>query len=675
MNKKLAAKLQKLVPLVGESEVVFSSSLAIEPPERELVLKKGNVYTTFDIYSPVELNVSLVSKVINDVLYDSYYHSENISPIQSLERAIVNISEKISTLAAEEASAKPAVEKKAGKVIFNTVSCVLWGNVLYMVQYGKGKSFLMREGGVKDVASTVEGNFSVASGVVKNGDVVVLSTSKFAEKYPPDKLLGSALSSKDLAADCSCLILKFMVDEEFTEDEVIDFEVRPDKKSSILPGILRGMGGRKKEPKQKDQAIASLVDTPSPIVPIKPVRETVLETSASLAKLKKSGPNIKIKRGGLKSKLNLKALTAVVSVMLLVSVFVTFLIRNNQSSGDQAQNQGQEGSSLFVPREFTQNETQPQPPQEAVPKPEQALEEAKKEQDILNKVARVDAQPFYDIKLADENAAPADIVLFTNTVVVTDPVSGKIFTSDSAAPKFTALEKSFPGIKGTMNFDGRLNFSDAAGYKSFSLNDGSVVDSFDGSFGLTSRYLGNIYSLEENSIMKYVPSGDTLNSTTWATDDTLSNAKALGIAYNIYVVSADNNLLVYTQGEKSTFSVTGLDTPLSKVTDLYVDVNFDYIYLADAGNNRVVVLNTEGEFVKQIKARDEAAWSDIKSLSLNTAETKMFLLNGSKVFEIDLATAEVAGAATAAKGTSLPETEAPAEEPEEPVGPPESPLD
>ena len=106
MNKKLAAKIQKLIPLVGESELVFSSSIAMEPPEKELILKKGSVYTVFDVNSPVPLNVPLITKVINDVLYDSYYHSENISPIQSLEKAVVNINEKISSLAAEHGACR-----------------------------------------------------------------------------------------------------------------------------------------------------------------------------------------------------------------------------------------------------------------------------------------------------------------------------------------------------------------------------------------------------------------------------------------------------------------------------------------------------------------------------------------------------------------------------------------
>ncbi len=669
MNKKLAAKIQKLEPVVGETETVFSTSIAIEPSERDLVLKKGNVYTTFDIYSPVPLNVPLITKVINDVLYDSYYHSENISPIQSLEKAIVNINEKVSTLAAEAASSQPATEKKEGKVIFNTVACVLWGNVLYIVQYGKGKSYLMREGEVKEVSATSEGNFSVASGVVKNGDVIVLSTIKFAEKYPPDKLLDSSLSSKDLEPDNSCIILKFMVDEEFTDDEVIDFSVKSDKKGAKFPELIKGLKG-KKDSKQKKQTIESLVDASTTSSPMKThPRTPKAATSAPILtpKPRKDMPNIKMKsKRGPTSKLNTKSLMIIVSILLVLSVGVTLLIRTNQpSSGDRAQNQDQQGSSLFVPRDLNQNQDeQPQPEQPQPEQDEQTKKDAQEEQDALNKVARVDAQPFYDIKLVDENANPLDIVVFTNTVVATDSTSGKIFTSDITTPKFTAHEQAFPGIKDPLNYDGRLNFADEEGYKTYSLNDNTVADSFAGEFGVTSKYLGNIYSVEGNEIIKYVPSGEELDSSSWGTDESLGNSKALGIAYSIYAISQDNNLLVYTQGKRSSFTISDLDTPLAKVTDLAVDVNFDYIYLADAGNNRVVVLTTDGKFIKQIKALEDSDWSDIRGISVNTAESKMFLLNGSKVFEVDLTTADVAGTSTVAE-----EAEEPIEEPvkEEPV--------
>ncbi len=629
MNKKLAAKIQKLIPLVGESELVFSSSIAMEPPEKELILKKGSVYTVFDINSPVPLNVPLITKVINDVMYDSYYHSENISPIQSLEKAVVNINEKISSLAAEQAATKTAAGKKDGKLVFNIVACVLWGNVLYLVQYGQGKSYLMREGEVKEVSSTSEGNFSVASGVVKNGDVIVLCTDKFAQKYPPNRLLDSSLSSNDLEADNSSLILKFMVDEEFTQDEVIDFGVKPDKKAGKLPGIMKGLKD-KKDSKQKDQTIASLVDdAPTPVV-IQP---------------KKDMPNIKVRaKREPKVKINTKALTIVVGLLLVVSISITLLIRNNRVPADD-QSKNKPGSTLVLPKDLTKKDAQtdtsaeqPQPQEEPSPSDVRAKEDA------ASKTARVDAQPFYDIKLADEAAVPSDIVIFANTVVVTDKTSGKIFTSETASPKFVAQEQAFPGIRDALNYDGLLNFVDDAGYKTYNLADGTTKDSFTGEFGITARYLGNIYSIEGNKIIKYVPADGALTNSDWGTDDNLSNAKVMDVAYSIYVVTKDNNLLAYTQGENTGFTITGLDKPLSRVTDLEVDVNFDYIYLADAGNNRVVLLNDKGEFVKQIKASEETAWADIRSISVNSSESTLYVLSGSKVYEVDLAQATVASA-------------------------------
>jgi len=713
MNKKLTAKTQKLLPILSENETVFSSSIAIEPPERDLVLKKGSVYTAFDISSPVPLNVSLITNVINDVLYDSYYHSENISPIQSLEKAIVNINDKVANLTAQAVSTQPpgAKQEGAAEAGFNIVAGVLWGNVLYMVQYGKGKSFLMRDGEIKEVSSTSEGNFAVASGVVKNGDVIVLNTEKFAEKYPPEKLLDASLSSNDMEPGFASIILKFTVDEEFSEDEQIDFGVKADKKSGKLKGVFQGPSDKAKK-KQKEQSIQSLVDepvvpasqnmvqpsasasiastpvstiqppstpqpAPQPVEQPMPQTQTIAQQNAPIVmqttpsaqgirpknKLRakkerqKDQPNIKLRseRGG--RRINTKTLTIVAAILLAFSVFITLLVRNNRTNSDQqSQGQNQAGSSLFVPKEFNKKETTEPPVAQDQPKPE-VKEEAPTDQDAANKIARVNAEPFYDLKLADENAVPSEIVTFTNTLVVTDSASGKVFTSDIATPKFVAEEQAFLGINSTLNYDGKLNFADKESYKVYDLGTSAVESTYDVKTTLASRYLGNIYSIEGGKIIKYITSGDEITSSTWGEDASLTGAKNITVAYSIYVVSGQNDLVVFTQGEKTNFSITGLDTPLNKVTDMAVDVNFDYIYLADAGNNRVVVLDTKGNFVKQLKANDNVSWSDIKSIAVNADETKMYLLNGSKVFEINLATANPPAIA----GPTLPDADSTAD--------------
>ncbi len=713
MNKKLTAKTQKLIPILGENETVFSSSIAIEPPERDLVLKKGSIYTAFDVSSPVPLNVPLITNVINDVLYDSYYHSENISPIQSLEKAIVNINDKVANLTAQAVSTQPpgAKQEGAAEAGFNIVAGVLWGNVLYMVQYGKGKSFLMRDGEIKEVSSTSEGNFSVASGVVKNGDVIVLNTEKFAEKYPPEKLLDASLSSNDMEPGFASIILKFSVDEEFSEDEQIDFGVKADKKSGKLKGVFQGPSEKAKK-KQKEQSIQSLVDepfmpasqnmvqptaqpsmssmpaaapmpaptpaptpTPQPVAP-QPQTQTIAQPDAPIVmqttpssrgikpkiklrakkEIQKDQPNIKLRseRG---KKINTKTLTIAAAILLTFSVFITLLVRNNRANSDQqGEGQNQTGSSLFVPKEFNKKETPEPPVAQDQPKPE-VKEEVLTDQDAVNKIARVNAQPFYDLKLADENAVPSDIVAFANTLAVTDKSSGKIFASDINTPKFVAKEQAFLGINSAINYDGKLNFADNESYKVYDLGTSAVTDTYDVKTSLASRYLGNIYSIEGGKIIKYVTSGDEITSSTWGEDASLTGAKNITVAYSIYVVSAQNELVVFTQGEKTNFSITGLDTPLSNITDLAVDVNFDYIYLADAGNNRVVVLDTKGKFVKQLKADDNTSWSDIKSITVNADETKMYLLNGSKVYEIDLTTANPPAIA----GPALPDADSTAD--------------
>lgn len=301
------------------------------------------------------------------------------------------------------------------------------------------------------------------------------------------------------------------------------------------------------------------------------------------------------------------------------------------------QGDNQTGTSLFVPKEFNKKD-ETETPVEQEPEIEEKTQ-PDLDTDAINKIARVDAQPFYDIKLADENASPTEIVAFTNTLVVTDPNSGKIFTSDINTPKFVAEEQAFTGIKSAINYSGKLNFADNESYKVYDLGSSAVETTYDIQTTLASRYLGNIYSIEDSKIVKYVTSGDEVTSSTWGEDSSLANAKNITVSYSIYAVSSQNDLLVFTQGEKTNFSISGLDTPLGKVTDLSADVNFDYIYLADSGNNRVVVLDTDGNFIKQLKSNEDGAWSDIQSMSVNADETKMYLLNGSKVFEIDLTTA------------------------------------
>jgi hypothetical protein len=130
MLKKLTAKVQKICPNLPASTTGFSNALVIEPDDAALLEKRGTVYVIFDISGSEDFDTTLVSKVVNDILHDSYYQSDNISPIQSLERAISEVRDRVTKLTNESIRIHEAV------VEFNLLAGVIWGNVFYVVFYG-----------------------------------------------------------------------------------------------------------------------------------------------------------------------------------------------------------------------------------------------------------------------------------------------------------------------------------------------------------------------------------------------------------------------------------------------------------------------------------------------------------------------------------------------------------
>jgi len=156
MIKKLTAKTQELNPKLPQYSSSFSRCIIIKPETTELSLKKGTVYTLFEISGDSNFDTELICKVINDVIHNSYYQSENISPIQSMEKSIVEMKEKVLQLSNDTLTSDPQ------NIKLNILSAVLWGNVLYVVQFGSAKSFLMKGGSINPLEMLSEGNFSTS---------------------------------------------------------------------------------------------------------------------------------------------------------------------------------------------------------------------------------------------------------------------------------------------------------------------------------------------------------------------------------------------------------------------------------------------------------------------------------------------------------------------------------
>ena len=110
----------------------------------------------------------------------------------------------------------------------------------------------------------------------------------------------------------------------------------------------------------------------------------------------------------------------------------------------------------------------------------------------------------------------------------------------------------------------------------------------------------------------------------------------MAIAYSVYVLKENGELVSYSGGIKTDFTVTGLDKPFANPVKVVTDIDFSNIYVADRGNNRVIVLDKDGALVRQYKNDDDSLWKDIKGISVSSDEKIIFILDSSKVYRLQI---------------------------------------
>jgi hypothetical protein len=606
MLKKLTAKTQELNPKLPQYSSSFSKCLTIKPENQELLLKKGTLYVMFDLSGDSNFDTELVCKVILDVLHDSYFNSESISPIQSMERSILETKEKILQLSADTLTANPQ------SIVLNTMSAVLWGNVLYIVQFGSIKCYTLKSGGIIPIEMISEGNFSTFSKVVDEDEVLIFCTDRFEKTVPPEKLLSSSLSESDLEPNQSCLLMRLLIDTSFSQDENIDFglgqavsqnkvRVRTEKVALTLKNFFIKIADLVK------RILTLLKLLILNIIKKLPRRRATLMTNRISQISKGDGGKFKgwVFLGG-------------IAVLLAVSVFFTIrstVFKNKGKVIDGINGTSSNNQSITSPT---------QPPED-------------KSKDEQYKISRVNPEVFYDIKIADSQAEPTDIQVIGTQIVVVDRATGKMFLSETQTPGFKAAVATFPGIKSLSILDGTLSFNDSVGYKTFDLKTMAVGKSYKlEGLSLTFPYAGFIYAISDDTLTKETEKAGALEGTLWAKNPDFSGARSMTIAFSIYIVKSNGELVSYSAGTKNTFTVSGLENPLSDISKVVADADLNYIYVADKGNKSIVVLDDKGTLIKQYRYETSSTWEDIRSISVSSDEKTLFVLNGSKVYKINL---------------------------------------
>ncbi|HET6315542.1 MAG TPA: hypothetical protein VFG86_03720 [Chloroflexota bacterium] len=156
---------------------------------------------------------------------------------------------------------------------------------------------------------------------------------------------------------------------------------------------------------------------------------------------------------------------------------------------------------------------------------------------------------------------------------------------------------------------------------------------------LTESFNGNLYVLDAkaNRIMKFTPNGEDFKNAPTdyvAPGETVDFAGATDMAIDgfVYVLLVDGTLMKFDSGHLIPFDKKGLESPLKKPVAMVAAANSQSIWVADAGNKRIVQFSKNGDYVKQLKADDPSVMNDLRGLAVDEANRRFYFVNGSKLY-------------------------------------------
>lgn len=116
----------------------------------------------------------------------------------------------------------------------------------------------------------------------------------------------------------------------------------------------------------------------------------------------------------------------------------------------------------------------------------------------------------------------------------------------------------------------------------------------------------------------------------------LTGLQAVAIDGNIWLLFADGRLLKFFGGEQRPFIWQGLPDPLNAPTAVAVPLQGDRVYVADAGNGRIIEATKEGRFLRQFRVREGDMLRSLRSMFLDEASSVLYILTEDQLFRADI---------------------------------------
>ncbi len=153
-----------------------------------------------------------------------------------------------------------------------------------------------------------------------------------------------------------------------------------------------------------------------------------------------------------------------------------------------------------------------------------------------------------------------------------------------------------------------------------------------------SGYLNFLYILDskEGEISKYNVSESKIDSPIlWLKQRNLvKGATSFAIDGNIYVLYADGKIQKFTTGNlKAEFQPPNTYPKIKSAVRIYTSAENKYLYIADAGEKRIIVEDKKGNIVAEYQSE---SFENLKDVWANSSDNTIYVLANNKVFQIEI---------------------------------------
>jgi len=106
---------------------------------------------------------------------------------------------------------------------------------------------------------------------------------------------------------------------------------------------------------------------------------------------------------------------------------------------------------------------------------------------------------------------------------------------------------------------------------------------------------------------------------------------SLTIDGDIWLADRAGKIVRMRSGRPVEFSVTGLEDPFSSGLIIFTQEDFEFLYVLESAKNRLVVLDKDGQFVKEIVS---ASLASVTSIIVSADESTVLAISGSLLYQL-----------------------------------------